>query len=363
MNILHISTPLSWRGGEQQLMYLYAEFKKKGLNQYVLCPFNSQLYKLFPDKEKCITYKKKIFSDLFTAKTISCICKKNKINLIHTHDAHAHTKAILAALIFGNTTPIVVHRRVDFPVKKTFISKMKYNHRCIIAIICVSEAIKKIILPDIINKDKVHVVHSGIDLKRFPFQQKTGKLKKLLKIDDPIKIIGNTSALAPHKDYYTFVDTVSLITSQRNDVHFVIIGEGPLEKEIKNYVDIKNLSSYISFLGFRKDVAELLPDFDIFLVTSKTEGLGTSILDAFACKVPVVATQAGGIPELIENNVTGLLSEIGNPSQLSQQIGLVIANDKQRETLTENAFNKLQFFSKEATAEKILRIYRILSCF
>ena len=357
MNILHISTPLSWRGGEQQLMYLYEELKALGVNQYLLCPNNSELFKRFPDKEQCFTFNKKTPLSILTGFKIKNICKKNNIDLIHTHDSHAHSKALWAAILYGNKTPMVIHRRVDFPIKKTIFSKIKYNHSCVKSIICVSDAIRNIMLPDIKNSAIVRVVHSGIDLKRFPFQQKTDKLNKLLKLDNSVKIIGNTSAIAPHKDYFTFIDTVSVLLKELHNVHFVIIGEGPLEKEIKDYARLKGLSSHITFLGFRKDVPELLPDFDIFLISSKTEGLGTSILDAFACKVPVVATCAGGIAELVEHHVTGLLAEIGNPFQLAAQVETVLNDNRLRETIIENGYKKLEHYTKNKTAENTLDIY------
>ena len=85
------------------------------------------------------------------------------------------------------------------------------------------------------------------------------------------------------------------------NAHFVIIGKGPMENEIKSFSSKLKCSKNIHFVGFRNDVPDILGELNVFLITSKTEGLGTSILDALAAKVPVVATRAGGIPEIIKD--------------------------------------------------------------
>jgi len=359
MKILHLSGALTWRGGEQQLLYLYEELKWQNVEQFVVCPYGSELFNRLKktDNEHVIGYKKSSGINLFFASALKKICKKNNIDIIHAHDAHAHTAAFLSARFFGNKTPLIVSRRVDFAIGKSLFSRLKYNHSSIKAIICVSEAIKEIMARDIKNKNILKVVHSGIDINRFPNKEKTGKLKQLLNLNDNTLIVGNTSAIAPHKDYFTFVNTVAIIKNTMPDVHFVIIGSGPLENEIRDYIKQKDLTANITLTGFRNDVPELLPDFDVFLITSKTEGLGTSILDAFACHVPVVATNAGGISELVKDNVSGLLAEIGNASQLAEKVLSLLNDEALKRKVIEGATSKLNVFTKAQTAKRTLEVY------
>lgn len=360
MKILHVSGAMSWRGGEQQLLYLCEELKLHHVEQLVVCPVGSELYNRLQktDIEHVITYKKNSGISLFFASALKKIGKKHKVDLMHVHDAHAHTTAFLSAWLLGNKTPIIVSRRVDFPIGKSWFSKLKYNYRSISSIICVSEAIKKIMSVDIKNKNILSVVHSGIDLNRFPFKEKTGKLRPLLNLNEATVIVGNTSAIAPHKDYFTFVDTAAIILIFMPQIHFVIIGNGPLEDKIKDYINQKGLTKNITLTGFRNDVPELLPDFDIFLITSKTEGLGTSVLDAFACNVPVVATNAGGIGEMVENGKTGLLANVGNATQLAENVTMLLKDELLRRKIKEGAAAKLRSFTKEETAKKTLEIYK-----
>lgn len=361
MKVLHISGATTWRGGEQQLMYLWEELEAKGITQQVFCPKGSALSKRLQQRKAdgVLTYRRGMALNPLTAYRLYKVCQRFKPDVMHVHDAHAHTTAYLSAVLWGNTSPLVVSRRVDFPIGSGLLSKRKYNHKNIKAIVCVSEAIKQVMLPDIINKDKLVVVHSGIDTDRFPYNAPTGKLKEKIGIAEGLRIIGNTSALAPHKDYFIFVDTARLILKERNDVHFVIIGTGPLENEIKEYIASEGLSRNFTLMGFRNDVPELLPDFDIFLITSKTEGLGTSVLDAFACHVPVVATNAGGIGEMVVHEQTGLLADVQDAHRLAQHCINLLNNTEMQAKLTEAAALKLSMFTKARTAEKTLNVYRV----
>lgn len=355
IRVLHIVTATSWRGGEQQVAYLLEELKNE-VENIVLCSEGGKMATYCQNNgHKFFTQKKGGGIDLAYSKRINQICKSEKIDLCHLHDAHAHTYAILAADLFRNECPLILSRRVDFPVKDNLFSKYKYNHRLIKRILCVSEAIKEITKRGIKNPERLITVYSGIDLQKF--SPANGKLRQELGINATTFLVGSTSALADHKDYFTFIDSVEIVHHKDPTIQFVVLGTGPMEKEIKDYAKSKNLESCIRFLGFRSDVHKLIADFDLFLITSKTEGLGTSILDAFATKVPVVATAAGGIPELVESNETGLLFPVGDTSAIADGI-LSLSKDKLKANqLAESAFKKVAQFSKNATAKNTLNVY------
>lgn len=356
MNLLHVSTALSWRGGEQQVAYLIGELEKKEINQTVLCSIGSEMETYC--QQNSINYfscKKSSSISLSYSKTLKKLCKKLEIDLCHLHDAHAHTFAIIAASFFGNNTPLILSRRVDFPIKKSWASNFKYNHPAIKKIICVSDKIKEITAKGISQKEKLVTVHSGIDLSKF---HNSGLLQKELGIDHNIKLIGNTSALADHKDYFTFVDVAEAVLKEKPDCLFPIFGVGPLEKEVREYIAAKNLSEKVLLMGFRTNIPSILGDLNIFLMTSKTEGLGTSVIDSFAAGVPVVSTNAGGIPELVENNVTGLLCEVKDVKCLSGAVIMLLDRNNLRLGLAKKAKSKASNFSKESTAQKTMLVYQ-----
>lgn len=355
VKILHIVTALSWRGGEQQVAYLLDELREQVV-QFVLCSQDSKM------EAHCIkkgiehfAQKKRSGFDLSYAKRIKTLCTKFSIDLVHVHDAHAHTFAILAADFYRNKTGIILSRRVDFPIKDKWSSRHKYNHKSIKKILCVSKAIQEITARGIKDKSKLETVYSGIDLDKF--SQANGAFRKELNVREDQFLIGNTSALADHKDYFTFLDAAEQIALKNEAARFVILGDGPMKKEIQTYAELKNLQGKLTFTGFRTDVPQILSDLDCFLITSKTEGLGTSILDAFACEVPVVATAAGGIPELVLDGETGLLCPIKDVDSIAEAV-LKLMSDKQLQTrLANGAKQKVRHFTKSETAKQTMHFY------
>lgn len=360
MKILHISSPKSWRGGEQQLMYLVEELKKLGVKQVVMCPFNSEVHKYCLKRHlNHVTYFKGFTANPMVAFKVRYVCDKEGVDLVHVHDSHAHNFAVLSAVLTNNKLPIVVSRRVDFPITGNAMSMYKYNHDQVRKIICVSHAIKSVMAPFIEDKSKLCVVHSGIDIEKFDHAP-SDILRKEYNIPADEVLIGNVAALAPHKDYPTFVKTAQILISLGIKAKFLGIGEGPSRKEAENAIAEANMENHIILTGFRTDIPKVLPELDLFLTTSKTEGLGTSVLDALAANVPVVATAAGGIPEIIQDKVNGRLAPIQNPQALAEAVIQTI-NSQEKINLYKRAGQEtLKEFSKEITAKRTLKIYEEL---
>lgn len=358
MKVLHVSTPASWRGGEQQAAFLARAMKEIGLEPVVMCPGTSVLSaKMKESGVTVINFPARGFLDLKLAKKMAVSCKTEPFDIVHTHDSHAHSAAVLSAAVFGNSTPIVVSRRVDFAVSGNPFSKWKYNYASVKKIICVSETIRRITEPAIHDHAKLCVVHSGVDVEAYSFTLEKNLLRSTLALKDEEKIVGNFSALADHKDYPTFLKTASALIASGEQVHFVIAGSGPEEGMIKNFIKTHDLQKNIHLLGFRKDIPQLMKSLDLFLITSATEGLGTIVLEAFAAGIPVVATRAGGIPELVEDGKTGLLAAVGDVEGLKKAVLRIFNEPGLQALLVRNALDKVKDFSFLATAGKTIRIY------
>jgi len=339
------------------------ELGNQAVQQVMLCPTDSVLAAHCKQQGfHVIGFKKTFNIDPFLALRISKICAKEGITHLHAHDSPSHTFAILACAIWGLKLPIIVHRRVDFPIGKSRLSKWKYNHPAIGRIICVSDFIKQVMAPDIKEPKKLVTVHSGIDLNRFNNagnQLKTNRLRSEFKIPNNQYLIANVAAIAPHKDYITFLETAEKLVNSGFPAMFLAIGgDGGEEEKLRYLIQKKALQNRVLLTGFRNDVNELLPELDLLLFTSKTEGLGTTILDAFACKVPVVASKAGGIPELVENGRTGLLCKVGDVDGFANAVRHLLGDHSLQSKTIENAFQKLQLFTKEKMAASILEIYK-----
>lgn len=121
-------------------------------------------------------------------------------------------------------------------------------------------------------------------------------------------------------------------------IKFIIIGDGSQKNDLEKYVIQNNLKDEIIFMGFRNNIEELLPEFDVFLLTSLTEGLPLTIYEAFSSKIPVVATKAGGIPEVIQDNITGFVTDLKDSKNLAKGVLKILSDKELAEIVKNNAF-------------------------
>lgn len=357
MKILHISSEASWRGGEQQIAYLINESRAQGIDCHVITRSKSS-FSLWC-RENRIPFKELLFRGSLNLKAASAIknyCSINKIDLVHIHSGKGHGLYALSTLL-GLKTPAILSRRVDFPIASNPWAKWKYNLPLIKKIICVSDAIKRITENGVIEKSKLVTIYSGIDLERFK-KIPDLDLHSEYGIEKSKTLIGNVAALAPHKDHSTFLQTVKAAAMQDLNCHFLIVGEGKERIYIENQIEALDISEYVTMTGFRNDIPALLKALDVFMITSETEGLGTSVLDAFAANTPVLATAAGGIPEVVLHGRTGLQCDVKDHECLISELVRLISDVNLRTKLIEGASEHLKEFTKEQTALKTIAIYK-----
>lgn len=359
MKVLHVSSALSWRGGEQQISYLLKELNALGVVNQIFCPQETPLSEVASqDGFEVHTYKKKNL-DPRIAKKLKHLCIDEKIELIHLHDSHSHTYGVMAASLYGLKIPMILSRRVDFPIKRSIFSKWKYNHPAIKKILCVSRAIQKILARNVRDKSKLEVVYSGVDLSRI--KAASGILHTEYGLHSNHPVIGNIASIAPHKDYYTFVEVVHKLKTKNTIVPFpkflIIGGDGGEQSRIKKKIGSLGLEHDIILTGFREDIPSVLSELDVMLVTSKEEGLCTSVIDAFCAGVPVVATAAGGIPELVLHLQTGLLAPIKDVDKLVYWIEKILSDPLLQDRIVRKAKLHATHFGKSKMGSDTFKHY------
>lgn len=347
MKILNVTSITELRGGDAQMYTVYNLLKeKKDIKQFILCPENSVLSGICKkDKANYFTYKKNKFKLINLVVAIVKICKQESISIVHIHDSTALNAGLLAMKFVKKSTTLLLSRKRNNKIKDKLLNRFKYSHPNIKKIICVSKAVESIFDNIITNKSRLITIYDAIDVEKFSHQINKNLLHKEFNLSAETKIVGNIAGLTHQKDLFTFIDTAKKVKDKNNtnfDIKFVIIGDGPLKLDLLNYIKGNNLQNDVFLTGFRSNVTDLLPEFSIFLNTSITEGLPLTIYEAFACKIPVVATMAGGIPEVITNGTTGFLANLKDSESLSESI-LKIINDSNLETeIKTNAFELVQ---------------------
>lgn len=348
----------TWRGGEQQLYYLALGLKEKKISQIIVGQPNSELEERLSNEVDFIPLKMKGGYDLLAVINLVKICKKYKVQLIHAHTANAHSLGFLVKLFLPKLF-LIVSRRVDFRINKNLLSKIKYTSKKIDYILCVSNTIKKILFEDGVSPEKLLTVYSGIDLNKFKNHKIEKNIREEYEISKDTIVIGNVAALVDHKDQKTLLKSIPYIET-KNKFIFLIIGEGELDLELKELAVDLEISDKVIFTGYKKNILDYYSSMDVFTLTSKEEGLGTSVLDAMSAGIPIVATRGGGISEMLEENSGSYLCEVGDFSEIGKAFTKLIENKKIREEFAKLNLEKVKLFSVQNTIEKTISAYNSL---
>jgi len=371
--VLHINTERTWRGGEQQVVYLLRGLAERGVTQELVCQPDSILARRalasgLPVAELSMRGE----LDLPAVGALARRMRANGTDLVHMHTSHAVTLGVAAAWWAGRRggpdgagrPATLVSRRVDFSIHKRRLlsfSRAKYT-RGVDRIICVSEGIRAVLIADGLAPERVGVVHSGVDLARFrDVTDRRAEYAREFGFPLGVPLIGNVAHLAGHKGQRDLVAAAALVLRQVPEARFLIVGEGECRAALEAQVAELGLQQRVLLVGFRTDVPALLAAFDIFCFPSHLEGLGTSVLDALASGRPVVATRAGGIPEMIEDGRHGLLVPPRDPAALAAALLRLLEQREFAQSLGRAGRQRVeQEFSSERTTEGTLREYEQL---
>jgi glycosyltransferase involved in cell wall biosynthesis len=353
MKLLHVCGKQDWGGGENQLLLIIDEIAKDvdKIDQFLLCPSHSEISKKIIENKidiKVITSKKQVNLDPRFIYSIFETVRKNNITLIHVHDPDAHSLVILAIDIFRLKTKVILHKKTIFPIKDKKYSLYKYNHKNIKHIICVSEASKKSIEKKI-TSIPISVVYDAI---------KSINKKEKINTSNEFTVL-NVANHTRHKNLFTLLDIANeCINVRKLPFKFIQIGHGKLTNELIVKHNKLGLNEKFEFKGFSKDVNVFYENCDAFLFTSVREGLGVSLLEAIQYKLPIISSNAGGIPEVIVNNEEGLLCDFDDVNCYVNNLEKVYNSKELVKQLTDNAFVKIkEKFSTENMIQKLKSIY------
>jgi glycosyltransferase involved in cell wall biosynthesis len=296
--------------------------------------------------------------DLSAAWRLSRIIKQLKPDIVHAHDPHGVAMAALGLSMSTGLAkpPLVAARRVDFHLKGNSLSRWKY--RQVDCFICASDAIREMLVADGVPSVRVVTVHEGIDLGRVDAAP-AAKLHEELWLPHHAPIVGNVAALVPHKGQRHLIEAARLVLPRVPDARFVIAGEGELRPALERQIKEHHLEKHVLLAGFRPDVLSVHKAFDIFAMSSITEGLGTSLLDAMAASKPIVATATGGIPEVVVDGETGVLVPPRDHERMADAIVKLLNDESLRKRMGDAGRARAESrFSAERMVQKTLRVYR-----
>jgi glycosyltransferase involved in cell wall biosynthesis len=349
MRVLHVDSARGWRGGQAQVLLSARGMGERGHDVLLACQQDGVLERRA--RAAGLEVQPLRFSGDLSPRAwrgLRRAASRFRPDVLLLHDPHT----LLPALAAAPRVRRVAVRRVDFPLAGR-LSLVKYR-RCA-RVIAVSRRIADVLRAGGLEPERVCVVYEGVP-DRAP---QPGGREALAALGVPRQalVVGNVAALTDHKDHFTLLAAAAAVREQRDDVWFVILGEGELRPALEARAAQLGLRARCLFLGFRDDLDRLIPAFDVFCLSSHMEGLGTSLLDAMCFARPVVATSAGGIPEAVVDQTSGALVPPRDAAALARALQELLSRPEQRaawgaagRTLFEQRFTDAQMVEQTLRA-------------
>ncbi len=357
LRVIHVDTERGWGGGQRQLHALAAGLQRRGHESWVVArPDTLLAAALTRDAVPVVPVSPAFEFDPVAVGRLRALLRRMRPDVVHAHAAHAVAMAALATA--GTPVPLLVTRRVALPLRRNPLSRWKYARPA--RFIAVSERVKRALCADGIAPERVSVVRSGVDLRCRVPRASAATLESLGIVPGRPLVVMVSSLIPPHKDPVTFLEAVAAARGAGHDVQALLVGGGPLAGAAARACHRLGLDGVVQLAGFRGDAVELLAAADVAVLSSRDEGLGTTLLDAMAAGVPVVATAAGGVTEIVRDGIDGLLVAVGDGSALGAAIGRVLRDAALRAALSAGGRERVQQFSIDETVEGTLAVYRTL---
>lgn len=357
MIIAHLDEQLEWRGGEQQASWLVQGLVRAG-HQVLLIgrpesPFLRSDHGGVAVERVMLPLRGEW--DLWSARRLARIVRQRPVDILHAHTSHTHTIACLARRWAGRGK-VIVSRRVDFAPRRGLLNRWKY--RAPDLFLSVSHKVDEVLAAYGVPARMRMVVHSAVDLTR---AEASPLSRTELGVPEDVPLLATAGALVGHKDHGNLLDAMSIVLRSFPDARLLIAGEGKLRRELEAKIAELGIGSRVMLLGHREDAPRIIRAADVYVSSSWSEGLGTSVLEALAGGTPVVATMAGGAAEMVVPGETGYLVPCRDPEALAEAIVMSLRHRDRARAMAERGKQlAVEQFGVERMVRDTMRAYEML---
>jgi glycosyltransferase involved in cell wall biosynthesis len=355
MRIVHINSESAWGGGEAQTRHLICGLQSRGIENTLIAPPGSQIARrIVEEGVRVVELPMHGEWDVAAVVRLTRILRNLRPDVLQLHTSHAHTLGLLAGRLAG-VKRIVATRRMDLAIKGP-LAALKY--RRVDRVVAISEIVRSMLLAAGVPQDRITLIYSAVDCPE-PYPQ--GDLRAELGLDSETLVIGTAATLTRRKGHQYLFDAVRTLKERCPRIRLLVAGNGPKEDELRELAARLGLDKEIVFLGFRRDIPRLLNTLDVFVLASLQEGLGVALLEAACAARPIVATNVGGIPEIVKDGDTGLLVPPADSESLADKIAHLLEHPEQGHCLGGNARALIRDrFSVTTMVESYVRLYEEL---
>jgi glycosyltransferase involved in cell wall biosynthesis len=366
LKILHTNFHHGWGGQSNRILVLSRELASRGHFVAIATPTGSQLSlraraASIPDFD-CVRFARGFHpvSLLKDSYLLRIYIRTLGFHIIHTHGSQDSWAVALATRRLSPRPLIIRTKHNLFPIANNPANAWLYG-KVFDHVVCISHEIERYCLTKkYLPREKLSVIHSAVNTDVLE-SQNVEHVRAEFNLQDKF-VVGIIGRLRPEKGHLYLLRAASRLTPKYPDIMFLIVGDGSMAAELKKLADNLQISSRVIFTGFRKDIPRVLRTLDLFVLPSLTEGLGTAIMEAAAVGLPIIATNIGGIPEIVRDAEEALLIPPANEDAIADAITRLYEDRQLASRLAQNARRRiLAHFTPARLADQTELLYRSLA--
>ncbi len=327
MRILHTESSSGMGGQEYRVLEEAQGMEKRGHTVFVAAPHGSQLAALAEQRGlqvQTTTAGKRGWITL-----VPCylrMLKHYEIDVVNTHGSLDSWTAAIAGRISSRRPIIVRTRHKSTPVSRTWRHRLLYGKLPHVVTTTGEVVRQELMTRNRLSPSRVISIPTGVDLERFHPQSPDASLRKSLGLGSQGPLIGAVTFLRPEKGMMILIEAVGWLKKHFPSVECIIIGDGGEQPALLGRIRELGLEHCVHLIGFRQDVPALLAILDVVVIPSFEEGIPQSLTQALAMERPVVASAVGGVPEVVQDGLSGLLVPPRDPEILAEKIASLLSD-------------------------------------
>jgi L-malate glycosyltransferase len=351
---LIVDLETEWRGGQNQAFLLLKGLYERGHAAELLTAHGSSLSHRAKKAGIYVHSVSRGYFRLSAAAKIRSLLADGRIELVHANEAHGLTAAWLA--LSQHNPPLVVSRRVGFPLRSGWLSQARYRRAD--AILANSEWVAEQAKASGAPKEKIRVLYEGVEIPAMPSASAKGATRKRWSFEQTDIVLGCVGKLERDKGHEWVIRALAQLRTEFPQCKLLIGGEGEYRKELAALAGELNCKDHVIFAGFLKDITAVYEAIDIFVFPSLFEGLGTSLLSAMSYAVPSITFHGCALGEIVENGVSGIQVEAKNPNAIAEAAARILREPGFGEKLAEAGRARIEEkFSDEKMVENTICVY------